>query len=110
PDNGRADVRRPFGLVGAARKIEEHPISLFFNAHVNPHRIIKIDAVAIDKAFTLAAAVRPGSDLAADFGFRQREELIIRCKDRFFTVALHHLLKTFLAKARGAYLAPQVAD
>ena len=70
------DIRRTFGLIGGTGEIEEQAIALFFDAHMQAHGFVELDAVAVDKAFALAHAVGPGSDLCAHLGFGQSEQLI----------------------------------
>ena len=71
---------------------------------MQPHRLVELDAVAVDEALAFAGAVGPGGDFSADFGFGEREQLIERIENRLFAVAVHHFLKAPLAQARRAHL------
>ena len=108
--NGRADVRRAFGLVGTAGEIEKELIAFLLHAHVQTHRLVELDAVAVDEALALTAAVGPRGDFCAHLGFGQRKQLLEGFEYCLLAVALHHFLKASFAQARRADLAAQIAD
>jgi hypothetical protein len=96
-------------LVGRTGEVEEQVLAFLFHAHMQAHGRIEIDPIAVDEALALADAVGPGGDFSAHLGFRQCKQLLKRAENRFFAVALHHLLKAIFAKPRGADLAAQIA-
>src|SRR5918994_2232744 len=108
--NGRANIRRTFGLVGAAGEVEEQVSAFLFHAHMQAHRRIQIDPIAVDEPLALADAVGPRGDFSAHLGFRPCNQLLKPAEDRFLAVALHHLLEAIFSEPRGAYLAAQVAN
>ena len=99
-------------LVWSARagEVEKQMIAFLRDLHMEAHRLVEIDAVAVDETLAFAYAVRPRSDLGAHLGFRQGEELFEGFEYGLLAVACHHFLEAPFAQARGADLAAQIAD
>ena len=58
-DNCRSNIRGPFGLIGRTGEVEEQAIAFLLDDYVQAHRLIELDAVAIDESFAIADSVGP---------------------------------------------------
>ena len=77
---------------------------------MDAHRLAEIDAVVVDEALGLVAAVRPFGDRGAHLGFAELEQPLAAGLDLVAAVFRQQLVDALLGQPAGAELAADVAQ
>src|SRR5437773_10946672 len=70
----------------------------------------EVDAIVIDKAFSLGLTIRPRGDGLAHAALGVRRQKLRRLEHGFLAVALHEFDDSLLAQARGADLTSEITN
>src|SRR5437867_3260962 len=77
---------------------------------MDANRTGEVDAIVIDKAFSLGLTIRPRGDGLAHAVLGVRRQKLRRLEHGFLTVALHEFDDSSLAQTRGADLTSEITD